>query len=70
MSYVQRRRFLWILFLWGLALLAVAAGATTLAQAETRGSGPGSHSRRGRIRNLTVAIFKEKLHKALRQENP
>jgi hypothetical protein len=66
MSYVERRRFLWILFLWGLALVAVAAGATTL---ETRGSGPGSHSRRGRIRNLPVAIFKEKLHKALRQEN-
>src|SRR5580704_4654253 len=32
MSYVQRRRFLWILFLGGLALLAVAAGATTLSR--------------------------------------
>lgn len=32
MSYVQRRRFLWILFLWGLALLAVAASATTLSR--------------------------------------
>lgn len=32
MSYVQRRRFLWILFLAGLALLAVVANATTLAR--------------------------------------
>jgi hypothetical protein len=30
MSFVQRRRFLWILFLAGLALLAVVANATTL----------------------------------------
>jgi hypothetical protein len=30
MSYVQRRRFLWILFLGGLALIAMAASATTL----------------------------------------
>jgi hypothetical protein len=32
MSYVQRRRFLWALFLLGLALLAVVANATTLAR--------------------------------------
>jgi len=32
MSYEQRRRFLWILFLAGLALLAVVANATTLAR--------------------------------------
>jgi hypothetical protein len=32
MSFVQRRRFLWILFLAGLALLAVAASATTLSR--------------------------------------
>jgi hypothetical protein len=32
MSYEQRRRFLWILFLTGLALLAAAANATTLAR--------------------------------------
>ncbi len=32
MSYVQRRRFLWILFLGGLALLAVVASATTLSR--------------------------------------
>jgi len=32
MSYVQRRRFLWILFLGGLALLAIAASATTLSR--------------------------------------
>jgi hypothetical protein len=32
MSYAQRRRFLWILFLAGLALLAVVANATTLAR--------------------------------------
>lgn len=32
MSYVQRRRFLWILFLVGIALIAVAANATTLAR--------------------------------------
>src|SRR5882672_835211 len=33
MNYVQRRRFLWILFLGGLALLAaVVASATTLSQ--------------------------------------
>src|SRR5712692_63258 len=32
MSFVQRRRFLWILFLTGLALLAVAANATTLSR--------------------------------------
>lgn len=32
MSYVQRRRFLWALFLIGLALLAVVANATTLAR--------------------------------------
>jgi hypothetical protein len=31
MSFVQRRRFLWILFLAGLALLAIAANATTLS---------------------------------------
>jgi hypothetical protein len=32
MSYVQRRRFLWFLFLAGLALLAVVANSTTLAR--------------------------------------
>jgi len=32
MSFVQRRRFLWILFFAGLALLAVAANATTLSR--------------------------------------
>ena len=32
MSYVQRRRFLWILFLVGLALTAIVANATTLAR--------------------------------------
>lgn len=32
MNYVQRRRFLWILFLGALALLAVVASATTLSQ--------------------------------------
>jgi hypothetical protein len=32
MSFVQRRRFLWILFLMGLALIAVVASATTLAR--------------------------------------
>lgn len=32
MSYVQRRRFLLILFLGGLALLAIAASATTLSR--------------------------------------
>ena len=31
MNYVQRRRFLWILFFGGLALLAVVASATTLS---------------------------------------
>src|SRR6266700_389089 len=32
MSFVQRRRFLWILFLAGLALLAAVANATTLSR--------------------------------------
>lgn len=32
MSYVERRRFLWILFLAALVLLAVVANATTLAR--------------------------------------
>lgn len=32
MSFVERRRFLWILFLVALALLAVVANATTLAR--------------------------------------
>jgi hypothetical protein len=32
MSFVQRRRFLWILFLAGLTLLAIAANATTLSR--------------------------------------
>jgi hypothetical protein len=32
MSFVQRRRFLWILFLVGLGLLAIAANATTLSR--------------------------------------
>ena len=32
MSYVQRRRFLWILFLGGLVLIALAASATTLSR--------------------------------------
>src|SRR5260370_40942045 len=32
MSFMQRRRFLWILFLAGLALLAVAANGTTLSR--------------------------------------
>lgn len=32
MSYVERRRFLWVLFLFALALLAVAASATTLSR--------------------------------------
>jgi hypothetical protein len=32
MSFVQRRRFLWVLFLAGLALLAAVASATTLSR--------------------------------------
>ncbi len=32
MSYIQRRRFLWILFLAALALLAAVASATTLSR--------------------------------------
>jgi len=32
MSYVQRRRFLWALFLAGLALIAIVANATTLVR--------------------------------------
>jgi len=32
MSFVERRRFLWILFLLGLALLAAVANATTFAR--------------------------------------
>lgn len=32
MSFAQRRRFLWILFLIGLALIGVVANATTLAR--------------------------------------
>ena len=32
MSYAQRRRFLWVLFLIGVALVAVVANATTLAR--------------------------------------
>jgi hypothetical protein len=32
MSYAQRRRFLWILFLVGLALIAITASATTLSR--------------------------------------
>lgn len=32
MSYKQRRRFLWILFLVGVALIAITASATTLAR--------------------------------------
>jgi hypothetical protein len=32
MSYAQRRRFLWILFLIGIALIALTAKATTLAR--------------------------------------
>lgn len=32
MNFVQRRRFLWILFLIGLALIGVVANATTLAR--------------------------------------
>jgi hypothetical protein len=32
MSFAQRRRFLWILFLAGLAMLAIAANATTLSR--------------------------------------
>lgn len=32
MSFAERRRFLWILFLIGLALIAVAASATTLSR--------------------------------------
>ncbi|HKW57970.1 MAG TPA: hypothetical protein VJN42_11500 [Candidatus Acidoferrum sp.] len=32
MSYTERRRFLWILFLVGVALIAIVANATTLAR--------------------------------------
>jgi hypothetical protein len=32
MSYIERRKFLWILFLTGLALTAIAANATALAR--------------------------------------
>lgn len=32
MSYTQRRRFLWILFVIGLVLIAIVANATTLAR--------------------------------------
>jgi len=32
MSYVQRRRFLWVLFLIGIVLVAIAAQATTLVR--------------------------------------
>lgn len=34
MSYLQRRKFLWILFLIGLALIAAVANATTLTRLE------------------------------------
>ncbi len=36
MSFAERRRFLWILFLVGLALIAVVANATTLARLSFR----------------------------------
>jgi hypothetical protein len=62
MSFVQRRRFLWILFLAGLALLAIAANATTLSRlrfeelvnqatavARVRCIGVESHWQRGEI---------------------
>lgn len=32
MSYIQRRRFLWVLFLLGLAVIAIVANGTTLAR--------------------------------------
>lgn len=32
MSYVERRRFLWIIFFFAIALAAVVANATTLAR--------------------------------------
>ncbi len=32
MNYAERRKFLWILFLAGLALLAAAASATTFSR--------------------------------------
>jgi len=32
MSYVQRRRFLWVLFLGGIVLIAIVANATTLVR--------------------------------------
>jgi hypothetical protein len=32
MNYVQRRRFLWVLFLVGMTLIAIVANATTLAR--------------------------------------
>jgi hypothetical protein len=32
MSFVERRRFLWVLFLAGIALAAVVANSTTLAR--------------------------------------
>lgn len=34
MSYIQRRRFLWVLFLAGLVLTAIVANATTFARME------------------------------------
>jgi hypothetical protein len=36
MSYLQRRRFLWVLFLLGMALIAIAASGTTLARLSFR----------------------------------
>ena len=36
MSYVDRRRFLWVLFLIGLALIAITAQATTLVRLRFR----------------------------------
>jgi len=63
MSYVERRRFLWVLFLAGLALLAaVAASATTLSRLKLEDLAqestavahamPGSHKPVGTRRDL------------------
>jgi hypothetical protein len=58
MSYVQRRRFLWVLFLAGLALLAIVANATTLSRMRFEEL-VGQATAVARLRCLSVKSFQE-----------
>ena len=56
MSYVERRRFLWVLFLAGIALAAAVANSTTLARMSFDELAPFAETYSMPIRYLTADL--------------